>query len=117
MGEAFRERAIADRRGELIKDFPMRALEASFGGWHSALAIYENWFEFLKGRKADRARRAADAARLARLAAGSRAAQCRFACDGPLIRLPLTQPRPALPVGAGICRGTRHLRFVGDWGG
>jgi homoserine O-succinyltransferase len=53
--EAFRERAIAERHGELIKNFPMRALEAGLaGGWHSAAgAIYANWFEYLKGRKAE----------------------------------------------------------------
>lgn len=53
--EAFRERAIAERHGDLIKNFPMRALEAGLaGGWHSAAgAIYANWFEYLKGRKAE----------------------------------------------------------------
>jgi homoserine O-succinyltransferase len=53
--EAFRERAIAERHGELIKNFPMRVLEAGLaGGWHSAAgAIYANWFEYLKGRKAE----------------------------------------------------------------
>jgi homoserine O-succinyltransferase len=53
--EAFRDRAIAERHGDLIKNFPMRALEAGLaGGWHSAAgAIYANWFEYLKGRKAE----------------------------------------------------------------
>jgi homoserine O-succinyltransferase len=53
--EAFRERAIAERHGDLIKNFPMRTLEAGLaGGWHSAAgAIYANWFEYLKGRKAE----------------------------------------------------------------
>lgn len=54
--EAFRKRAIADRRGELLSGFPMRRLEAGLaGGWHPfAIGLYENWFEYLKGRKAER---------------------------------------------------------------
>jgi homoserine O-succinyltransferase/O-acetyltransferase len=53
--EAFREQAIAERHSELIKNFPMRALEAGLAdGWHSAAgAIYANWFDYLKGRKAE----------------------------------------------------------------
>jgi len=52
----FRDRALAHRDGELIKAFPMRALEASLQGrWRStAVAIYENWFDYLKERRADR---------------------------------------------------------------
>jgi homoserine O-succinyltransferase/O-acetyltransferase len=52
----FRRRALADRHGELIKAFPMRELEAGLGSnWHSAAAaIYENWFEYLRERKAER---------------------------------------------------------------
>jgi homoserine O-succinyltransferase/O-acetyltransferase len=53
--EAFREQAVAERHGDLIKNFPMRALGAGLaGGWGSAAsAIYANWFEYLKGRKAE----------------------------------------------------------------
>jgi homoserine O-succinyltransferase/O-acetyltransferase len=53
--EAFRARALADRRGELLASFPLRELEAGLaGGWRaSAVAIYANWFEYLKGRKAE----------------------------------------------------------------
>jgi homoserine O-succinyltransferase/O-acetyltransferase len=53
---AFRNRALADRDGELIKAFPMRELDARLESrWHSAAAaIYENWFDYLKERKADR---------------------------------------------------------------
>ncbi len=57
--EAFRDRALAERHGDLIKSFPMHALEAgleagSGGSWRAAAsAIYENWFEYLKGRKAE----------------------------------------------------------------
>jgi homoserine O-succinyltransferase/O-acetyltransferase len=57
---AFRKRVMAnhtvDRRGELLRSFPLRALEAGLkNDWqHAAIAIYENWFGYLKGRKAER---------------------------------------------------------------
>ncbi|MGA8612016.1 MAG: homoserine O-succinyltransferase [Xanthobacteraceae bacterium] len=53
---AFRHRALADRDGELIKAFPIRELEARLNGnWRrAAAAIYENWFDYLKERKAER---------------------------------------------------------------
>jgi homoserine O-succinyltransferase/O-acetyltransferase len=53
---AFRNRALAERDGELIKAFPMRELEGRLESkWRSAAAaIYENWFDYLKERKADR---------------------------------------------------------------
>jgi homoserine O-succinyltransferase/O-acetyltransferase len=53
---AFRNRALAERDGELIKAFPMRELDARLESrWRStAAAIYENWFEYLKEHKADR---------------------------------------------------------------
>jgi homoserine O-succinyltransferase/O-acetyltransferase len=52
--EAFRRRALAERSGDLIKGFPIR-LEAGLGdGWRvSAIAIYENWLDYLKGRKSE----------------------------------------------------------------
>jgi homoserine O-succinyltransferase/O-acetyltransferase len=55
--EAFRARAIADRRQELILDFPMSALEPTFENvWRrSAVGIYQNWINCLRGRRADRA--------------------------------------------------------------
>ncbi len=54
--DAFRARALAERRGDLIASFPTQALEdALVGGWRSsAVAIYAKWFEFLKGRKQER---------------------------------------------------------------
>jgi homoserine O-succinyltransferase/O-acetyltransferase len=54
--EAFRNRAMADPRGELLGSFPMQRLEASLTAvWRSsAVAIYERWFDYLKGRKAER---------------------------------------------------------------
>lgn len=59
LAEAFRERAMAERHSDMIKTFPMRALEAGLergpgSGWRAAAAaIYANWFEYLKGRKAE----------------------------------------------------------------
>jgi homoserine O-succinyltransferase/O-acetyltransferase len=54
--EAFRERAMADRRGDLLRSFPMRSLESGLtNDWQpSAIAVYENWLGYLKGRKAER---------------------------------------------------------------
>jgi len=54
--EAFREGALADRRIELIADFPRRMLEEGLENrWRrSAVDLYRNWFELLKGRKAER---------------------------------------------------------------
>jgi homoserine O-succinyltransferase len=55
LANAFRSRALANRDGELIKAFPMCALEAKLdSSWRgAATAIYENWFDYLKERKAD----------------------------------------------------------------
>jgi homoserine O-succinyltransferase len=54
--DGFRRRAVAERSPDLLKSFPLRRLEAGLGGgWRSsAVAIYENWFDYLKGRKAER---------------------------------------------------------------
>jgi homoserine O-succinyltransferase/O-acetyltransferase len=53
---AFRARALADRRADLIADFPMRALEAGLNArWQrSAVGIYEKWLDYLAERQADR---------------------------------------------------------------
>ena len=53
--EVFRKRALAERRGDLIKSFPMGRLQARLGDScrASAIAIYENWFDYLRGRKAE----------------------------------------------------------------
>jgi homoserine O-succinyltransferase/O-acetyltransferase len=53
--EAFRKRTFAERSGDLARSFPMRRLEAGLAeGWRrSAIAIYENWLDYLKGRRAD----------------------------------------------------------------
>lgn len=56
LADAFRKRALRDRRGDLIRAFPKRALETGIAAsWRAtAIAIYENWFDYLKGRKAER---------------------------------------------------------------
>jgi homoserine O-succinyltransferase/O-acetyltransferase len=53
---AFRERGLAYRRNSLIAEFPMDSLEVGLeSSWRrSAVAIYENWLDYLKERKADR---------------------------------------------------------------
>lgn len=52
----FRKRALAARNPELRARFPVRQLEARLqADWRdSAIAIYENWFDYLKGRKQER---------------------------------------------------------------
>jgi homoserine O-succinyltransferase len=56
LADAFRERALADRRPDLIRAFPKRTLESGIAAaWRAtAIAIYENWFDYLKGRKLER---------------------------------------------------------------
>ena len=53
---AFRTRAEAERRDDMLADFPMHVLEAGIeGAWHrAAVRIYENWLHDLKARIADR---------------------------------------------------------------
>jgi homoserine O-succinyltransferase/O-acetyltransferase len=54
--DVFRDRAVAGRDSELIRSFPMRELETGLkSGWrHTAIAIYGNWFDYLKRRNSDR---------------------------------------------------------------
>lgn len=54
--EAFRKRALADRSAELLDGFPLPWLEAGLADdWRfSAVALYQRWFDYLKGRKAER---------------------------------------------------------------
>ena len=56
LAEAFRKRALADRRPDLIRSFPKRTLETGITtAWRAtATALYENWFDYLKGRKLER---------------------------------------------------------------
>jgi homoserine O-succinyltransferase len=52
----FREQALADRRPDLIAEFPTEQLQARLDcPWRPcAVGIYEKWFEYLSGRKSDR---------------------------------------------------------------
>jgi homoserine O-succinyltransferase len=54
--DAFRTRAIGERRDKLIRDFPMKALEAGLEStWRApAVGVYENWIAYLQARKAER---------------------------------------------------------------
>jgi len=54
--DAFRARALAERSADLLKSFPLHRLESGLaGGWRpSAIGIYQNWLDYLKGRKAER---------------------------------------------------------------
>jgi homoserine O-succinyltransferase len=53
--EAFRSRALTDRREHLITAFPMEALETGLDNpWHPcALGIYTKWLHYLGGRKSE----------------------------------------------------------------
>jgi homoserine O-succinyltransferase/O-acetyltransferase len=53
---AFRARTHAERRADLLADFPMRALEAGLDArWQrSAVGLYQKWLDYLAERKADR---------------------------------------------------------------
>ena len=56
VAEIFRSRARADRRSELIAEFPKAVLEAGLQcPWRAAaLGVYEKWCAFLSARKAER---------------------------------------------------------------
>jgi homoserine O-succinyltransferase len=56
IANAFRERALADRRAQLVADFPMAALENGLESpWQEcAGGIYKKWIHYLRGRKAER---------------------------------------------------------------
>jgi homoserine O-succinyltransferase/O-acetyltransferase len=82
--EAFRARALSERRAGLIGDFPTEALEAGADhAWRSsALRLYRNWIAYLKGRKAERRRSlsaARDSSRTATTASARQAGRSRTA--------------------------------------
>jgi homoserine O-succinyltransferase len=56
LANAFRVRAIDDRRAELIADFPMAAIESGLDNtWRrSAIGVYRNWIDDLQLRKTHR---------------------------------------------------------------
>lgn len=58
LAEAFRARALGDRRESLAAEFPMSGLGAEVENtWHhSAVNVYENWINYLKDRKLERRR-------------------------------------------------------------
>jgi len=68
LAAAFRARALAERRGDLIGEFPMAALEAGLDWpWRAAaVGIYEKWLGYLSARKAERRALAVPATRLRR---------------------------------------------------
>lgn len=56
VANAFHARALADRRGNLMTEFPLSLLETSLeNSWHpGAVGIYEKWIGYLCARKADK---------------------------------------------------------------
>jgi homoserine O-succinyltransferase/O-acetyltransferase len=56
LAEAFRARAVAERKPDLIADFPKSALETGLEcPWRpAAIGIYEKWVAYLRARKAER---------------------------------------------------------------
>jgi len=62
--EAFRVRALGDRRDELLTDFPTEYIGGRLQNtWHStALCTYRNWLDYIVERKASRAKIARPAA-------------------------------------------------------
>ncbi len=56
LADDFRTRAIGERRGELVGDFPMEPLARGVENtWRAAaVGLYRNWIKYLKVRKPDR---------------------------------------------------------------
>ena len=56
LAEDFRIRAISERRGDLLGDFPFEPLAGAIDNtWRdAAIGLYRNWIDFLKVRKPDR---------------------------------------------------------------
>ena len=56
LADDFRTRAIGERRGELLGDFPMEPLAGAIDNtWRDgAVGLYRNWIKYLKVRKPDR---------------------------------------------------------------
>jgi homoserine O-succinyltransferase len=56
LAEDFRIRAISERRGDLLGDFPFEPLAGAIDNtWRdAAIGLYRNWINFLKVRKPDR---------------------------------------------------------------
>jgi homoserine O-succinyltransferase/O-acetyltransferase len=56
LAEAFRARAVAERKPDLIADFPKSALETGLDcPWRTAaVGVYEKWAAYLRARRAER---------------------------------------------------------------
>jgi homoserine O-succinyltransferase len=56
LADDFRMRAMGERRGDLVGDFPMEPLAAAIENtWrNAAVGLYRNWIDYLKMRKRDR---------------------------------------------------------------
>jgi homoserine O-succinyltransferase/O-acetyltransferase len=56
LADDFRTRAIGERRGELVGDFPLAPLAGGIENtWReAAVGLYRNWIKYLKVRKPDR---------------------------------------------------------------
>jgi homoserine O-succinyltransferase/O-acetyltransferase len=56
LADDFRMRAIGERRGELLGDFPFEPLARAIDNtWRdTAVGLYRNWINYLKVRKPDR---------------------------------------------------------------
>lgn len=82
LAEAFRARAIRERREGLLAEFPAGALEAHVENtWRrSAIGVYENWVDYLQDRKTERAGLPAPVRRPRR--AASRMANIGATADG-----------------------------------
>jgi homoserine O-succinyltransferase/O-acetyltransferase len=80
----FRARAAADRRADLIAEFPFAALETGLEvTWRrSAVGLYRNWIEYLKDRKAQRSRSAASSRRVHRDAQSGERARADITVGG-----------------------------------
>jgi homoserine O-succinyltransferase/O-acetyltransferase len=56
LADDFRMRAMGERRGDLVGDFPLEPLAAAIENtWrNAAVGLYRNWINYLKARKRDR---------------------------------------------------------------
>jgi len=52
--ESFRERALSDRREEIIESFPESVVSGLKNGWQSsAIGVYRNWLNYIASRRAE----------------------------------------------------------------
>jgi homoserine O-succinyltransferase len=74
---AFRDRALANRRGQLLEELPTSFLEAhlNFTGGSAVARLYHNWLSFLSAEKARRQASAREALRSHRTGAAEQPAE------------------------------------------